>query len=506
MARSRKGIVAALLSVVCLAASCITAQGTALQAVNPQWSEEKQQVKAPAWDMTEADIAAALAEKTVPAPYDYLYVGHGEDSLYGADWNLSEQVGAWRYGTGTAQFQLVDPASGAVYTTYCADIDTTSKVGWWYKVENLEDAAYYKVNGAADHIRGIALNGYWGTAAGTGSLDAMQGMLYNAVDSGALTAMTREDVAQLTEGEALTATQIAVWKYGNPYEVITLGANTLDVGSPRWEYCDSVLKSRYGMSAEDIDAALGRIDAVAQYLMSLSVTKAEAGETTVLGDDALVETMELTVDSPAGSDEGGAKRYCVSVVFSLKAPLQAGDDVTVQVLSPDGAVLAEGRIAPAETEGVLVPDSAGNYTLTGLTLAEGTHAACRLTLQGKQQLNRGVYVYTSEVRDAVSSQTFVGLAEGAVQVNASQTLDLTVTAPPEDDEKPDDTPEDKEPDDTPEDDEKPDDTPEGGGPPTYIPDPEPLVTSPKTGDGITSWASALVLSLSALPMTLRRKK
>lgn len=478
MARSRKGIVAALLLVVCLAASCITAQGAGLQAVNPQWSEEKQQVKAPAWDMTEADIAAALAEKTVPAPYDYLYVGHGEDSLYGADWNLSEQVGAWHYGTGTAQFQLVDPAAAdAVYTTYCADIDTTSKAGWWYKVENLEDAAYYKVNGAADHIRGIALNGYWGTASGTGSLAAMQTMLYAAVDSGALTAMTREDVEKLTEGEALTATQIAVWKYGNPYDVITLGANTLDVGSPHWEYCDSVLKSRYGMSAEDIDAALGRIDAVAQYLMGLSVTKAEAGETTVLGDDALVETMAVKVGSPAGSDGSGAKLYRVSIVFSLKAPLQAGDDVTVQVLSPDGAVLAEGRIAPSESQGVLVPDSAGKYTLTGLTLAEGAHADCRLTLTGKQQLARGVYVYTSEVREGVSSQTFVGIAEGAVQVNASQTVELTVTAPPS-----------------------------GGGQPVHTPDPEPLVTSPKTGDGITTWASVLVLSLSALPMTLRRKK
>jgi len=470
-----KRVFSALLAALCLAAAATTVHAAPLQAVNPQWSEEKQQVKAPAWNMTADAIAAAYGEKDPAlAGYDYLYVGHGEDSLYGADWNLSEQVGGWRYGTGTAQFQLTDPAKqGSVYTAYCADIDTTSKTGWWYKVENLEDAAYYARGDAADHIRAIALTGYWGTAAGTGSLGAVKDALWAAIDGGTLTTMTKEDVAALTEGEALTATQMAIWKYGNPYEVITLGANTLDRGSPHWDYCDEVLKAQYGMDDAAIDDALARIEAVAAYLMGLTMTAEEAGETTILRDGELVKEASLRVGQKVG--EG---LYRTDLSFTLQAPPQQGDDVTVQLLGADGAVLAQGRIAPAEEEGVLQPDSEGCYTLGGLTLKAGEEMACRFTLTGVQQLRRGVYVYTSEVREGVSSQTFVGLAEGAVQVNGQQALPLSFTAPAD---------------------------PVPSVP--YVPSvPTVTVESPKTGDGVLLWAVLGAVSSAAMGVVGWRKR
>jgi len=470
-----KRVFSALLAALCLAAAATTVHAAPLQAVNPQWSEEKQQVKAPAWNMTADAIAAAYGEKDPAlAGYDYLYVGHGEDSLYGADWNLSEQVGGWRYGTGTAQFQLTDPAKqGSVYTAYCADIDTTSKTGWWYKVENLEDAAYYARGDAADHIRAIALTGYWGTAAGTGSLGAVKDALWAAIDGGTLTTMTKEDVAALTEGEALTATQMAIWKYGNPYEVITLGANTLDRGSPYWDYCDEVLREQYGMDDAAIDDALARIEAVAAYLMGLTMTAEEAGETTILRDGELVKEASLRVGQKVG--EG---LYRTDLSFTLQAPPQQGDDVTVQLLGADGAVLAQGRIAPAEEEGVLQPDSEGCYTLGGLTLKAGEEMACRFTLTGVQQLRRGVYVYTSEVREGVSSQTFVGLAEGAVQVNGQQALPLSFTAPAD---------------------------PVPSVP--YVPSvPTVTVESPKTGDGVLLWAVLGAVSSAAMGVVGWRKR
>ena len=52
-------VFSALLAALCLAAAATTAHAAPLQAVNPQWSEEKQQVKAPAWNMTAEAIAAA---------------------------------------------------------------------------------------------------------------------------------------------------------------------------------------------------------------------------------------------------------------------------------------------------------------------------------------------------------------------------------------------------------------------------------------------------------------
>lgn len=470
-----KRVFSALLAALCLAAAATTAYAAPLQAVNPQWSEEKQQVKAPAWNMTAEAIADAYGEKDPAlAGYDYLYVGHGEDSLYGADWNLSEQVGGWRYGTGTAQFQLTDPSkAGSVYTAYCADIDTTSKTGWWYKVENLEDAAYYARGDAADHIRAIALTGYWGTETGTGSLGEVKEALWAAIDGGTLTTMTKEDVAALTEGEALTATQMAIWKYGNPYEVITLGANTLDRGSPHWDYCDEVLKGQYGMDDAAIDDALARIDAVAAYLMGLTMTAAEAGETTILRDGELVKEANLRVGQKVG--EG---LYRADLLFTLQATLQQGDAVTVQLLDADGGVLGEGRIAPAEGEGVLLPDSGGRYTLGGLTLKAGEELACRFALTGVQQLRRGVYVYTSEVRDGVASQTFVGLAEGETQVKGQQALTLRFTPPAD---------------------------PVPTVP--YVPYvPTVTVDSPKTGDGVLLWAVLSGVSSAAVGIVGWKKR
>lgn len=479
MIQRGKHLAAAVLAVLCLVMTSTAAFAEDLQAVNPLWSAEKKQVKAPVWTLTDAEIAQALSEKDPAlAGYDFLYVGHGEDSLFGADWNLSEQVGSWRYGAGTAQFQLTDPTKTdsdggyPVYTTYCADIDTTSKTGWWYKVENLEDADYYTAEGAADHIRAIAFTGYWGAASGTGSLEAVKAALNTAIDAGTLTAMTRDDVAALTEGEALTATQIAIWEYGNPYEVITLGGNTLDVGSPYWDYCDDVLQDQYGMEKEDIVAALGRIDALAYYLMSLSMSKEASGETTVLGDGALVEEMGLNVRHRVGSSADGRPTYRVDLVFSLKATPQSGDDLTVQVLSSDGGVLAEGRIAPNESTGVLCPDSEGNYTLTGLTLASGDNIDCYMKLTGRQNLSRGVYVYTSEVRNEVSSQTFVGIAEGSKRVDATQRVDLSFTPPP------------------------------AGGGGSFVP--TVTVASAQTGDTVWLWTVPLFFALAVLSLMYRK--
>ena len=57
-----KRVFSALLAALCLAAAATTVHAAPLQAVNPQWSEEKQQVKAPAWNMTAEAIAAGKVQ------------------------------------------------------------------------------------------------------------------------------------------------------------------------------------------------------------------------------------------------------------------------------------------------------------------------------------------------------------------------------------------------------------------------------------------------------------
>ena len=109
-----------------------------------------------------------------------------------------------------------------------------------------------------------------------------------------------------------------------------------------------------------------------------------------------------------------------------------------------------------------------------------------------QYLSRGVYVYTSEVRDEVSSQTFVGIAEGTKQVSAQQTVDLSFTPPPQEEIVP------STPTDTPAPPVKP------APPVPYVPT---TVTSPKTGDSVWLWGMLLMLSVgSAAAIGMVRKK
>lgn len=429
-----------------------------LDPVNPDAIDGKKQVTGASHDVTDEELAKLLAGKD-PAleGYEFIYVGHGEDSFYGAHWNLNDEFGGislysdgestwrgWDYGCGTSQFQLVDPTDpDSLYTAYCADIDTGAKLGWWYKVQNLEDSAYYQNNDAEDHIRAVVLNGYWGTVGTeidgsgrevpkTGSLAALKDTLNSAIDAGALTNMTKEDVAALTEGQALTATQMAVWKYGNPYEEITLGANTYD---SKWKVNDAV----EALGNEAITKELERINAVANYLMGLTMSAEEAGATTIINEKNFIEDLVLTVGSKAEGHPNNQNEsrtddaYDVDLSFSLMVtPSAVNDDLIVRVVGADGALVASARIAgtPQEGEGfgyakTVTENGKTYYVLEDLTLIEGSNTRFDLRLEGAQYLEQGVYVYSSEERDGEHSQTFVGIAEGYREVDVSMSIDLS---------------------------------------------------------------------------------
>lgn len=460
-----------------------------LKPIASQWDDSKQNVRKPvaglsdeelaaldkdrflpAKPLTQEEIAAALKEK--PEGYDYLYIGLGEDSYYGVGWNYSGENWGNTHGTGTHQFQLadfsgenVDPKVLEVISAYCADLETSSRKGYWYTVENVEDADYYNEE-SANHIRAIAANGYWGTVgtdeAGnpvTGSLEAVKQMMANAKDAEGNAVFTEDQIKGLTEGEALAASQMAVWKYGNPYQAedmdIYLDADTLDYnnyqGIDAWREGDSTneLKDQ-GLTDEEIKAALARIDALADYLMSLSMTKEDAekagiGETDIIGETKFISDMSMTVGEKTkeNADGNGNDAYNVDLTFSLVVtPSQENDDLIVKVINSEGKVVSTARIAGdgSKDEGfsqlTTTTDAAGktHYTMTGLELVEGSNTKFNLKLEGAQYLEQGVYVYSSEIRDVeqkdgstkeVPSQTFVGIAEGYKSVDVSMEIDLS---------------------------------------------------------------------------------
>ena len=379
------------------------------------------------WDGTEQNISAPSPDRfnpdyeNKPNGYDLYYSGWGEDSHYGVKYTETPEATEENpnptstTSTGNViQLQLKD-SDGTIHNAYCVDLSTTTKDGWWYKIENLEDAGYYPDENAENHIRAIVNNGYWGTEEGTkGSLQYIKDSLNAVLDQNpdALGGLKKEDIALLTEGEAQTATQMAIWTYGNQVNgELTLDAATSNNGT------------------DEQKAAWNRINKIMNYWITLSETNDDA--TDVITEDKFIQDMSLTVGDKVenhannADDNDDNDAYNVDLTFSLIVqPSADNDDLIVKVLDSQGNTVKVARLAGDDSTtnyGKITPDANGNYTLTDLELVEGNDIEFNLKLEGAQ-------IYTSQVKNETSSQTFVGIAEGyqAVDVNMKVNLNFDV--------------------------------------------------------------------------------
>lgn len=350
----------------------------------------------------------------------------GYDTVYKAVW------------ANVAQYVLVDAETGELITTYCADLTTQTQDGYGYNIQNVEDASYYSEEQAA-MIRTIAKNGYWGVeddgTGKTGSLAAMQKMMEEAVDADGNRVFTDEEVASLTDGIAMSATQYAIWTFSNEMDDIQIlnsqyipkDENNMGNG---WSY--SHLKN----IPETEKDSVALIFKLYNHLINLEPTQT-TGTTkdTIINADNFLKNMDITVVDKAEDHVNNADTnsdndaYVADLSFALVVTpsTENGDDLTVQVLDSNGNIVASGRIAGQAQEGetVLTPDEQGNYTFSGITLVEGNQNF-NITLEGVQNLEEGVYLYTSEIREEVSSQTMVGLAGGDRAVSVSMNIEFNL--------------------------------------------------------------------------------
>lgn len=319
---------------------------------------------------------------------------------------------------GPQQFVLVD-AEGNVVTTYCADFTTPTQDYFGYNMENLEEADYYSEEEAA-MIRSVAFNGYWGEAEGEGSLSDMRQKL---LDSGKF---TEEELALLTDGVALTATQMAVWTFSNHMT----GIEFINSHYSKWGP---------GNVPEDKESQVHLLFKIYDHLVNLDPTETEGTTAdTVIGADTFVDELNVTVIDMAKEHENNQDNdstndaYVTKVSFSLVVAPSGSDedDLVAYLLGPDGVtILAQGRIAGDGPEEEFLPvDEHGNYYFENITMIEGEQSF-QLNLSGVQHLERGVYLYTSQIdADDTSSQTMVGVASGdrGVDVTMNVTFDLNV--------------------------------------------------------------------------------
>ena len=379
--------------------------------------------------------------------------GWYQDGQWVSELNSSDKFGVV-YAT-SQQFVLVNQETGEVATVYCADVETKAEKGFGYTMENLEDADYYSEEQAAQ-IRSIALTGYWGNTgyetdaegntlldeAGSpvpkaGSLEALKATL---LASGEFTA---EELESLTDGVAMTATQMAIWSCSNHMKGVQF-VNTHYVGSESTTEVNKGGTNYMGNVPEAKEDEAKLMFKLYEFLRNLEPTSYEEDQTTantVINEQNFLKDMTLTVLEKA---EGHANNqdtdttndaYVTNLSFALVVTpsTENGDDLVVSVVDKNGNVIASGRIAGEAREGenVLTPDSEGNYSFTGITLTEGQQNF-NITLEGIQNLEEGVYLYTSEIRtdesnEEVSSQTMVGVASGSHGVNVSMNIEFEVS-------------------------------------------------------------------------------
>lgn len=364
-----------------------------------------------------ADVTHNNGSINVGDGYDFKYVGYGLESAITARTTNAN-------GTLVHQFKLQDE-EGNIHYVLCADFSTTAYRDTDYDMKNVADATYYS-SGDAGHIQAIVTNGYWGTASGIGSLDTVKAFLKEHSN------LSHSLIDGLTHGEALTATQAAIWYYGNSSDSQALNSTN----AAKKEYTGEKKNGQWtyeNLSSEEIT----RVDALYQALINLDPatssstellsTKNYATETQLIIKEKAEENGEVKTDS------AGNETYIADLTFSLdvkKSDLTG--NLVVTVTDENGKVLRTEQIA-TDSSNLLgkvladgsVSDTEHTYTIENLELAEGVRI--NLNLSGTQNIAQGAYLYSAEMYS--TSQTFVGLGSGTHTVNLNVQMEFSVTDP-----------------------------------------------------------------------------
>lgn len=323
-------------------------------------------------------------------------------------------------------FVLADSTTGEYSTAYCVDQITSTKDGHYYNIENLEDASYYNAY-QAQMVRAIALSGYWGQNTGTGSLAAMKEKLAASGE------FTDAELALLTDGVAMTATQYAIWYFSNASDSATdarkqIGAYWYASGSP--EHMPDEHEDSVALIFKIFNYLINLDPASFENTTANAVITKDNFVTSIGVDNAVkIDGHENNADTNEDNDA-----YTADVTFTMGVLPSSdnGDDLVAQIVDAEGNVLATGRISGALQEGeVRLTGSNGTYTFEDMTLIEGTQKL-KVQLAGHQELEQGVYLYNPEGGRTVS-QTLVGIAEGTHEVDVALDWDLkfSVNEPPE---------------------------------------------------------------------------
>ena len=313
-------------------------------------------------------------------------------------------------------FNLSDKNANLV-SAYCVDQLVNAQVNCSYKLQNLLDAGYYGKE-ETQKILEITEIGYWGEDSETGNFTAFKERLKN---SGLF---TKEELARVTEGIAITSTQYAIWTYSNftddtayisVYEADPNGGDPFE-GS---EENVSLIMKIYNYLISDKGTASSEDDLNTDH--------------TIINEKNFIDKVNIEITGkPASSNnlDGDLSNdvYTADLSFSLKVrPTGKQDDLVMHLFDGD-EIVATGRVAGQLGEGevLLSYDGDRTYTFKGIELEEGS-LDLEFVLTGSQYLERGAFLFSSEA-GRLASQSMVGIAEGDFAVNVAMNIEFDFAA------------------------------------------------------------------------------
>lgn len=322
------------------------------------------------------------------------------------------------------QFRLID-SEGNPHYAYCADLSILAKANAEYELVNVLDSDYIELPENRKRLQAIAENGYWGTASGKGSLDAVKDLLDENSPYRDL----------IDDGIALAVTQAAIWTYGNRNGETLGGNNFNNPTDPK--KTDQFLEfyclqdgGAGALSPEEWNAAKALYDAL------IRLQPSDAGNVTDIITKEDIKDATIRVNEKTGTGYKTDLSFKLTVDPSRINGKEGEDDVTLHIYNGD-TLLASHKLREATdasggsgTFTVRYAPETGEtiYTVNGLEFTADTSVT--LNLSGKQNLNGGAYLFRSDV-DGKQSQTFIGLVTGdsTRDLNLSVTLGFRVAEP-----------------------------------------------------------------------------
>jgi len=334
------------------------------------------------------------------------HIGYG---LY-SDYLIRDEDG---YGHDTRQYALKDK-DGNIHYVYCVELGTGIKEGSYYAEDEMSSGYLYgDGNGNVSKISSVANNGFWGTTEGIGSLDAVKDLLRRNGYS--------EVAESLTAGQALTATQAAIWEYGTDGDEKVDEDNLVNI---KFTYENGTPGALRG--SEIPEDEIRNIQVLRDLLVDLAENTAGKGVAEKIDVDDItagaIKIKSKETENPAGNDT-----YNTDLSFTLAVSTSSiNGDLIVHVIQGD-QIIETRRLAGSNSSGedfaTIQPDANGTYTIPNVVLAE--NVTITLNLEGTQHLADGVYIYKS-----ANYQDFVGLSKQEHAVDLSVDMVFSVEADP----------------------------------------------------------------------------